>query len=211
MSLCIVTCGPASTPIDEVRRITNFSTGELGTLLTEALLAERHEVICLRGEGATFRPPCCKETKSFFSNSDLQVLLENLSQNESVHSVFHLAALTDFEVAEVTNQNGCLIREKKISSATPEITIRLTPAIKVIGKLRRLFPESHLIGWKYEMSGTTMEALVKGRQQIEHYQINACVVNGRPLGKEFAFMTLQNCCHFESKASLALFLAKNVK
>ena len=33
----IVTCGPSYEPIDEVRRITNFSTGELGILLANRL------------------------------------------------------------------------------------------------------------------------------------------------------------------------------
>ncbi|HVY71907.1 MAG TPA: phosphopantothenoylcysteine decarboxylase, partial [Verrucomicrobiae bacterium] len=33
----IVTCGPSYEPIDEVRRLTNFSTGELGVLLAEEL------------------------------------------------------------------------------------------------------------------------------------------------------------------------------
>ena len=33
----IVTCGPSYEPIDEVRRITNFSTGELGSRLARAL------------------------------------------------------------------------------------------------------------------------------------------------------------------------------
>ena len=51
----IVTCGPSYEPIDRVRRLTNFSTGELGLLLAAALAREGHEVICLKGEGATSR------------------------------------------------------------------------------------------------------------------------------------------------------------
>ena len=40
----IVTCGPSYEPIDEVRRLTNFSTGELGVLLSNHLARAGHAV-----------------------------------------------------------------------------------------------------------------------------------------------------------------------
>ena len=54
MPLALVTCGPAYEPIDEVRRITNQSTGELGSLLSETLARANFEVLCLRGEMAVY-------------------------------------------------------------------------------------------------------------------------------------------------------------
>src|ERR1700730_630479 len=45
----VVTCGPSYEPIDEVRRITNFSTGELGSLLANHLAKAGCEVVCFRG------------------------------------------------------------------------------------------------------------------------------------------------------------------
>ena len=45
MPLALVTCGPAFEPIDEVRRITNQSTGELGSLLSETLAGANFEVL----------------------------------------------------------------------------------------------------------------------------------------------------------------------
>ena len=50
----IVTCGPSYEPIDEVRRLTNFSTGELGTILAAALARAGVETLCLRGVAATW-------------------------------------------------------------------------------------------------------------------------------------------------------------
>jgi phosphopantothenoylcysteine decarboxylase/phosphopantothenate--cysteine ligase len=38
----IVTCGPSYEPIDQVRRLTNFSTGELGVLLSDELARAGH-------------------------------------------------------------------------------------------------------------------------------------------------------------------------
>ena len=53
----VVTCGPSLSHIDAVRRITNFSTGELGVRLAEALLENGWEVLCFKGAGATYRNP----------------------------------------------------------------------------------------------------------------------------------------------------------
>ena len=49
----IVTCGPSYEPIDEVRRITNFSTGQMGSRLARTLAAAGHEVTCYKGVAAT--------------------------------------------------------------------------------------------------------------------------------------------------------------
>ena len=53
----VVTCGPSYEPIDAVRRITNFSTGELGIILANTLRNAGHTVTCLRGVSATSSPP----------------------------------------------------------------------------------------------------------------------------------------------------------
>ena len=44
---CIVTAGPTYEPLDDVRRLTNFSTGRLGTELANFLAARGHTVILL--------------------------------------------------------------------------------------------------------------------------------------------------------------------
>ena len=53
----LITSGPSYEPIDEVRRLTNFSTGELGTRLATGLQATGFDVTWLRGEGSTFPVP----------------------------------------------------------------------------------------------------------------------------------------------------------
>src|SRR5260370_41460223 len=44
----IVTCGPSYEPIDQVRRLTNFSTRELGVHLSNQLTRAGFEVFCLK-------------------------------------------------------------------------------------------------------------------------------------------------------------------
>src|SRR2546430_17241928 len=52
---CLVTAGPTYEPLDEVRRLTNFSTGQLGTELAAFLTTCGHRVTVLIGEQATYR------------------------------------------------------------------------------------------------------------------------------------------------------------
>ena len=49
MNRVLITCGPAYAPIDDVRRITNFSTGELGVTLANAFATAGRKVLCFKG------------------------------------------------------------------------------------------------------------------------------------------------------------------
>ena len=77
MPLALVTCGPAYEPIDGVRRITNQSTGEIGTILSETLSASGFEVLCLRGEmaGASRPEPTNAKVLAFSTNASLMTIL----------------------------------------------------------------------------------------------------------------------------------------
>ena len=140
MPFALVTCGPAYEPIDEVRRITNHSTGELGTLLAESLSASGFDVLCLRGEGAGYPAPKTARVLPFSTNASLGALVGNLSIQPQV--VFHAAALSDFLVHDI--QGG--LQARKIPS-TAEVHIILRPAGKILPRLRRLFPEAAIVGW----------------------------------------------------------------
>ena len=52
--------------LTRVRRITNQSTGELGTILAETLAASGFEVLCLRGEAATRPEPTNAKSPPIF-------------------------------------------------------------------------------------------------------------------------------------------------
>src|SRR4051812_16710236 len=98
----VVTCGPSYEPIDEVRRITNFSTGELGTLLANYLAKAGCEVVCYRGVGATTTERVTgAKVVPFGTNHHLLSELEELPERETVSAIFHAAALVDYRVKSV--------------------------------------------------------------------------------------------------------------
>lgn len=184
----IVTCGPGFEPIDQVRRITNLSTGELGVQLSNALARAGFEVFCFKGSGATHPGPREQCHLSLFdTNDDLLELLTHTSTSHEIAAVFHVAALCDYKVKRVEDAQGRGCQSAKIASRSGALTINLEPATKVIGKMRELFPKSILVGWKYELVGTRNDALAKASRQMEDNRTDACVLNGRAFGPRFAF------------------------
>ena len=75
---CIVTAGPTFEPLDQVRRLTNMSTGRLGTELANFLTAQGHTVGLAQRMEALASPDSCYLTaataalaRGYFALEDL--------------------------------------------------------------------------------------------------------------------------------------------
>jgi phosphopantothenoylcysteine synthetase/decarboxylase len=205
----IVTCGPSYEPVDEVRRITNFSTGELGVLLSTAFAGAGFETICLRGVAATHAAtPAGASVRPFTTNDDLAEQLRALGEAGDVAGVFHAAALCDYRVRRIDDAHGQEVSGAKIASRSGALTIQLEPATKLIAHLREWFPSSLLVGWKYELDGAPAEAIGKAHRQVIENRTDACIVNGRAYGDGFGFVQSSGCLgHLGNRERLCAFLA----
>lgn len=204
----VITSGPSYEPLDRVRRLSNFSTGELGTLLAEGFAEAGHKVICFRGTASTFAPPLWPvEVVPFTTNDDLAQCLQRLVAREEINIVFHAAALCDFKIGEVLNEQGEPMARGKMSSREGALKVTLEPVPKLIASLRRLFPASLLVGWKYELDGTTEEVRAKGRKQMDDCLTDACVLNGSAYGSGFGIISRAGeQAHLPDKVALCRFL-----
>lgn len=199
----IVTCGPSYEPIDQVRRITNFSTGELGVQLAERWADAGVEVLCFKGEAATWADPCAPvQLVSFSTNDDLLAKLHGVNQREKVAYFFHAAALADFRLKAIEDSAGRTMQTGKVPSGG-EVTLRLETAPKIIASLRALFPTAWIAGWKYEVEGGREEAIAKAASQLVDHQTDACFVNGPAYGAGFGQVERSGVvAHYESKEAL---------
>jgi phosphopantothenate---cysteine ligase (CTP) len=198
--LVCVTCGPAYEPLDDVRRLTNFSTGEIGAVLVRELLGAGAETICFRGEGATASAPD-GDVRGFTTNASLSDALQKLHPSPDL--IFHAAALSDFTIGEI--DRGGLA---KLDSRKGEIQVTLVPAPKVLPLMKRWFPNASVVGWKYELDGTRRDALARAARQIETSGTQACVVNGRAYGEGFGLLFPDGrLAEYPDKPSLAAGLA----
>ena len=207
----IVTTGPASAPIDGVRCITNFATGEIGAVLAEALVAAGWDVFLLRGRGATHtavKPGA--HLHEFTTNQDLARGLEELSETrgKDIAAVMHAAALSDFAVASARGPDGALLGGGKISSDLAQLHLVLEPAAKLLPRLRGWFARAWIVGWKYELEGTREEAIAAAREQVARGRTDASVVNGSAYGPGFGVLEGEKSPrHCATKRELAQFLA----
>jgi phosphopantothenoylcysteine synthetase/decarboxylase len=195
---CIVTAGPTFEELDEVRRLTNFSTGALGTELANFLTDRGHEVELLRGQGATCRTePRAQRVQIFTTTADLRQRLQLLGSGGAA-AVLHAAAVSDFTFGKIWERaaDGALseIRSPKISTRGGNLLAELTPTPKIISKLRGWFPAAFLAGWKYELESDRDHAVARAREQITENRTDACVVNGRAYGEGFGLVTPQEPC-----------------
>lgn len=193
---CIVTAGPTHESLDQVRRLTNFSTGRLGTQLAGFLADSGHSVTLLRGEGSTCGPATSNVRHLPFGSTDslLAAFRELAAGPEKVGAVFHAAAVSDFRFGQAWERGGdgtlTPLREGKLSTRQGTLLAELVPTPKLIPQLRGLFPEALLVGWKYEVDGGQAEVIAKARDQIQGCRTDACVANGPAYGAGFAWVTL---------------------
>lgn len=204
---CIVTAGPTCEPLDEVRRLTNFSTGRLGGELAGFLTHRGHRVTLLLGAQSTWAgPPEAARVEIFTTTADLRGWLQALG-SPAVQAVFHAAAVSDFRFGRAWQYapDGSLteVHSIKFSSRAGPLLVELQPTEKIIVGLRDWFPQACLVGWKYELEGGRQEALAAAQRQIQETRTHACVVNGRAYGQGFGLLTAEGTClHLASREAL---------
>jgi len=189
---CVVTAGPTYESLDNVRRLTNFSTGRLGTELANFLNARGHQVTLLIGEQATYPGPRqAQRVETFTTTKDLQDHLRAVS-SQPVDVVFHAAAVSDFTFGKIwtRSSDGQLteIKAGKISTRQGNLLAELVPTPKVILGLRKCFPKARLVGWKYEVDGDRAAVIRLAERQLAESLTDACVANGPAYGKGFALV-----------------------
>ena len=190
---CIVTAGPAFEPLDDVRRLTNFSTGRLGTELANFLVARGHKVILLVGEMATYSGERKAQRVEMFSTAaDLREKLKSLSTKKA-DALFHAAAVSDFSFGRIFAPDAAnkLIEikgSKKIPTRQGKLLAELLPAPKIISELRGWFPKTKIAGWKFEADGKRIDAIAAAQKQIAECSTDLCVVNGPAYGEGFGLI-----------------------
>jgi phosphopantothenoylcysteine decarboxylase/phosphopantothenate--cysteine ligase len=134
----LITSGGTTEDIDDVRVITNKSTGKTAAALAESLVEAGFQVTYLHSEKAAQPALNCKKI-TFQTYNDLKKELEEALRTENYSAVIHAAAVSDYSVVK---HNG------KISSDTDEIQLTLKRNAKLINEIKKWSPKSSLIGFK---------------------------------------------------------------
>jgi phosphopantothenoylcysteine synthetase/decarboxylase len=194
---CVVTAGPTFEPLDQVRRLTNHSTGRLGSELTYHLADCGHDVTLLIGQQATWRGERgAARVETFTTTDNLRLRLRALA-DEGWDAVLHAAAVSDFTFGKAFSRDAKNalheVQSGKLSTRGEPLLVELVPTAKIIAELRGWFPRATIVGWKYEVDGARDSVIEKASRQIFENQIDACVANGPAYGEGFGLVTPEGC------------------
>ncbi len=123
----IVTSGPTSEPIDDVKVITNKSTGKQGKSIAIELLSRGYEVVYLHSE--IISPIPGATNYSFENSKDLFDLM--CDEAENTKYIFMVSAVSDFTIEKV---NG------KISRNNGNLNIEFKQNFDLIKKFKSKYP-----------------------------------------------------------------------
>ena len=198
----VITAGGTSEKIDDVRSITNSSTGSLGLAIGKAFVRVMDEtdtidkIYYLHGKRAAWPEHGNVEPIGIGGVTDLQDNLTRILTEEKIDAVIHAMAVSDYMVHRVTTLDKLLGTEdlkhaqdlsgNKISSDIDDLVIHMKRSPKVIGIDKKISPETKLVGFKL-LSGVTHEELIDvGYRLLQRNHCDFIMANDlREIGKDF--------------------------
>ena len=181
----LITSGGTSEKIDQVRSITNHSTGQLGKMIAEHCLSEGASVTLLTTAKAVKPDPHDNLTIKIMK--DTEQLLKGLVPAHDV--LIHSMAVSDYkpvymagfeevlassDLAEFLEKSNS---ESKISSADDYQVLFLKKNPKIISKVKEWNPNIRLIGFKLLVGVSKEELLTTARASLEKNQAELIVAN----------------------------------
>ena len=157
----LITYGPTWVAIDDMRVISNRSSGTLGKLIINDLLAAGAAIIAFEGPILEPLKHLSIKIKKFVFFDDFKKIF-NTELNRRYDIVIHAAAVSDFRPLQTINA--------KLPSDQP-MALKLIPVKKLIQTVKRRSPGSILVGFKLESTACQRRLRQAAMKSI---QINHC-------------------------------------
>ncbi len=232
MKKIIITAGGTSEKIDNVRRITNSSTGKLGMMIANELLKEKDIMIYYICSKQSLKPQN-KQVKIIEINGtiDLKNTIEKILLNEKIDYFIHSMAVSDYMTDYVTNLNKIkesilkysnidtalsnieTINDNKISSNEDNLVIVLKPTYKIISIIKDISPETYLVGFKL-LDNVSKDELIKvGKLLKEKNKCDLVIANDLSnirKGNHIAYIIDNNIEQISGKENIAKKLVRKM-
>lgn len=173
MKKYVITSGGISEKIDNVRKITNSSSGKLGMTIANHLLESKSDITIYYVCSKNALRPSNKRVKiiEVVGTLDLKDKVESLLRNEKIDYFIHTMAVADYMVDYVTtvdkmkksflnNSDMEVINDTKISSYENNLVLVLKPTPKIIGLIKKESPLTYLVGFKL-LDGVSKKELIE--------------------------------------------------
>lgn len=173
MKKYVITSGGISEKIDNVRKITNSSSGKLGMTIANHLLESKSDITIYYVCSKNALRPSNKRVKiiEVAGTLDLKDKVESLLRNEKIDYFIHTMAVADYMVDYVTtvdkmkksflnNSDMEVIKDTKISSYENNLVLVLKPTPKIISLIKKESPLTYLVGFKL-LDGVSKKELIE--------------------------------------------------
>lgn len=196
----IITAGGTSEKIDDVRTITNSSTGRLGFTIGKTFAEKYGEnietIYYLHGQRAAYPEHDKIKPITIGGVMDLKAELEKLLTLEKIDAVVHAMAVSDYIVNEVTTLDKIRGTEdpnhkadlsgNKISSDIDDLVIHMKKSPKVINSIKKWAPDTKLVGFKLLSSVPHEELIDVGYHLLQKNDCDFVMANDlSEIGKDF--------------------------
>lgn len=163
----LITAGPTREHLDDVRFLSNGSSGRMGCALASAALAAGHEVTLVLGP-VEVQPPPRARVISVVSALQMQAAAESAFAGADI--VVAAAAVADWRPAERS--------AGKPAKAPGATTLRLVPNPDIVAGLAARKGSRVVFGFGLESGSAGLPAAVtRGRQKLDRKRLDGIVVN----------------------------------
>lgn len=161
----IITAGGTKEKIDDVRYITNRSSGKMGVAIAQVCHERGADVLLLRAKNSVSPRYHLKE-KLFETADELLTLLKEELNNYDM--CYHTAAVSDFYVKN--KLEGKFASEKTVN-------LILEPHLKIIEQIKNINPDIRLIAFKAEHESDTNKLIRIALQKLKETNADAVIAN----------------------------------
>ncbi|GAB4304948.1 MAG: bifunctional phosphopantothenoylcysteine decarboxylase/phosphopantothenate--cysteine ligase CoaBC [Promethearchaeota archaeon] len=164
----LLTVGPTREFIDEVRFISNPSTGKMGMALAEEILARGGQVTLINGKSLV-APPLGARVIDAVTTQDFHDRMVEELQSEKYDVFISAAAISDYTPARKVHA--------KISSDNPSLCVDLVKTPKIISKARELSKDLLIVAFKAEVNLTVEELVDRAFSRLASAGTDLIVAN----------------------------------
>lgn len=165
----LITAGGTREPLDDVRFITNVSTGITGEQIAATLAELGLQVTLDLAQSSAVKPSDAYSVKRFDTFSSLSSLLEKQLAEENFDLVIHAAAVSDFTVDKAVGK----------MSSNEDLTLNLKRNPKIVNSLKQWSKNKDLklIAFKLTSQATEDQVKAKVFKVLEEARADAVIQN----------------------------------
>ncbi|MHA1442539.1 MAG: bifunctional phosphopantothenoylcysteine decarboxylase/phosphopantothenate--cysteine ligase CoaBC [Candidatus Heimdallarchaeota archaeon] len=161
----VITAGPTRAWIDDIRFITNPSSGKMGLELAKEAKSRGADVTLILGPSTLSLPNIGLNIIRIDTTQDIIEAINDLTRIDIFISA---AAIGDYEPIKTKG---------KIPSKQAKLTIVLKPTPKIITVVKKKFPKTEIVGFKAEVDLTEKQLIEKAKTSLEQHDIDIVVGN----------------------------------